>query len=340
MTVSDNEKDDFILQILINVLVLLFFSILPIIFMFSYSFFILYLVFLVYFIFVIIFKNKGSISPLINQVTIILGTLLFLGIYFTLVAKSVDFSTVSELIEVSFLVFVILILINRKWQVYHYLKKGFLIKPLSLKEAFFYYVGNLVGILSLIFYTFLLLLYRNYSTYSSNLLIEIITKISNNYILSIGIMIFSIFVLFLANFFIVPRRPRLPPDFIRPTAYELAGATISDLFNSLPQVFISERSKSWKGIIQFTTLGYTASYAIYIQNEICQVKMEIATSPDITITAWENTFLALLIGKLNPQDAFFKGYLKVDNTNLLLKCLTMFNFQSMQSIIRKTKNLT
>ena len=296
LNAKDPEKDDFFLQIIINIMVLLFFSILPIIFRFSSYLFFLYILFLLYFLSLILFKNKGNIDPLIGQVTIILSMFVVLGIYFTLKAQTVNSSTAFLLIESCALVLTIFILINRKWQLHNFTKRGLLTRSLSIWESFFYYIGNILGILMLVLLSLLSTFSENYPNGMHGLIEEIFSLITNSLVNALAFIGISLFLIVFANYFISPRKPTLPPDFIRPTAYELSGATINELFNSLSQVFVSEKSHHWNGVIQFDVLGNSMYFAVYIQNNTCQVKMEHVLHPDITITAWENTFLALLVG--------------------------------------------
>ena len=88
--------------------------------------------------------------------------------------------------------------------------------------------------------------------------------------------------------------------------------TVAEIFEAMPIVFNPAAATELNKTIQWNVTGEQASvYAFRIHDGVCESIPGGVEKPDVTFTISDQDFIALIEGKLDAQNAFFTGKLKL-----------------------------
>lgn len=94
--------------------------------------------------------------------------------------------------------------------------------------------------------------------------------------------------------------------------------TIAEVFDAMPGVFNSAAATGLTKTFQWNITGEQASvWAFKIVNGQGELVPGGVEKPDITITVKDNDWISIVEGKLNPQNAFMTGKVKIAGDMML-----------------------
>jgi len=101
----------------------------------------------------------------------------------------------------------------------------------------------------------------------------------------------------------------------------------------LPQAFLAEKAGNAKACFQLDLTGDEGGrWVMDIAEGTCQVRQEVATNPDVTVTMDADDFVALFKDELDPVRAFMGGRIKVTgNLGLVMQLLSWFERKEAQN---------
>lgn len=100
-----------------------------------------------------------------------------------------------------------------------------------------------------------------------------------------------------------------------------------EVMEALPGAFLPAKAGNTKALIQFDLTGKGGGrWAMKVADGQCQVREEVASQPDVTLTMAADDFGALYHNQLNPVQAFMGGKIKVaGNVGLVMQLLNWFD---------------
>lgn len=98
--------------------------------------------------------------------------------------------------------------------------------------------------------------------------------------------------------------------------------SLQAIIATIPARFRPEKAKDYQGIFHFYIVEHP--FTLMIQDGKCQIKMGIEGNASCVISTNEKTYIAIEMGKLNPQWALMTGKVKVSNVNEMLRFGKMF----------------
>ena len=103
-------------------------------------------------------------------------------------------------------------------------------------------------------------------------------------------------------------------------------ASVTDIFDRMPEVFHSEKAAGFDATVQFDLSGEGGGqWYVVVADGNAAAKEGQAEDPDATIRMDANDFVDLMSGKLNPMNAFMTGKVKVEgDLNTVMKFQTLF----------------
>ena len=88
--------------------------------------------------------------------------------------------------------------------------------------------------------------------------------------------------------------------------------TVAQIFEAMPTVFNANAAADLNKTIQWNITGEQAGvYAFKIHDGVCEPIAGGIDKPDVTFTISDQDWIALTEGKLDAQNAFFTGKLKI-----------------------------
>ena len=99
-----------------------------------------------------------------------------------------------------------------------------------------------------------------------------------------------------------------------------------EIIDAMPGAFVPAKAGSTKALVQLNLTGQDGGqWVIDVANGVCQVRQEVATKPDVTVTMTGDDFAALYKNQLNPVQAFMGGKIKVTgNVGLVRQVMNWF----------------
>jgi|GEM_PF-23444 len=98
--------------------------------------------------------------------------------------------------------------------------------------------------------------------------------------------------------------------------------TIADFFATLPERFIPEKAKYFKGTFHFNL--QSSPYTVIIQNQRCHVQTGLVGSADYVLSAHPKVYLALVNGSITHEEAMRSGTLYMNNAEQIQQFNEMF----------------
>ena len=104
------------------------------------------------------------------------------------------------------------------------------------------------------------------------------------------------------------------------------GSGAREAIELLPQAFLPEKAGNATALFQLDLTGDEGGqWVLDIAGGSCQVRQEVATRPDVTVTMDADDFVALFTDELDPVRAFMGGRIKVvGNLGLVMQLLSWF----------------
>ena len=88
--------------------------------------------------------------------------------------------------------------------------------------------------------------------------------------------------------------------------------TVAEIFQAMPTVFNANAAAGLNKTIQWNITGDQAGvHAFKIHDGVCELIAGGADKPDVTFTISDQDWIAMTEGKLDAQNAFFSGKLKI-----------------------------
>ncbi len=104
--------------------------------------------------------------------------------------------------------------------------------------------------------------------------------------------------------------------------------SLHEIFQKMKDIFNSEKAEGWEGNIIFDIPG--EPYTLEVRGEKVKIKPEKVPSADLTITIDKDDLRDLAYGLLDPMIGAGSGIIRVDNADLGIKFLQMFNFEELR----------
>ena len=105
----------------------------------------------------------------------------------------------------------------------------------------------------------------------------------------------------------------------------MSELNVTEMMKEIPKYFNPIKVAGVTGIVQSIFTGQQASnWVITIKNETCQVREDMAATPDLTIRADAEDGVKLLTGQLDAMCAYMLGKIKV--TGDLALGMKLINF--------------
>ncbi|MEE2750270.1 MAG: SDR family NAD(P)-dependent oxidoreductase [Myxococcota bacterium] len=102
---------------------------------------------------------------------------------------------------------------------------------------------------------------------------------------------------------------------------------IDEVFSRMPEAFLPEKAGDFAAMIHFV-LGDAGTWSVDIKNGGCEGMSGAQGSPDCTLTFdAAETFLGMVDGSVDSQQAFMAGKIKADNMTVLMKFATVFDMK-------------
>ncbi len=88
--------------------------------------------------------------------------------------------------------------------------------------------------------------------------------------------------------------------------------TVAQIFEAMPTVFNASAAADLNKTFQWNITGEQAGvYALKVHDGTCELVPGGVEKPDVTFTISDQDWIALTEGKLDAQNAFFSGKLKI-----------------------------
>lgn len=101
---------------------------------------------------------------------------------------------------------------------------------------------------------------------------------------------------------------------------------ITAIFPDMIGTFQPEKAAGVDAMIQFNLIGDNGGmYWVKVKDQSAEYGEGDVNDPSMTLTMSADDFHALIEGQLNPMQAFMSGKLKVDDTAMGMKLISMFN---------------
>jgi putative sterol carrier protein len=114
--------------------------------------------------------------------------------------------------------------------------------------------------------------------------------------------------------------------FLRIFKKELRMPTVAEIFEAMPTIFNSAAAAGMTKTFQWNITGEQAGvWAFKVHDGVCEPAPGGVEKPDVTFTISDKDWIALTEGKLDAQNAFFSGQLKIaGDMGLALKVPQLF----------------
>jgi NAD(P)-dependent dehydrogenase (short-subunit alcohol dehydrogenase family)/acyl dehydratase/putative sterol carrier protein len=99
---------------------------------------------------------------------------------------------------------------------------------------------------------------------------------------------------------------------------------IADIFARMPAAFLPDVAKSWKAVMHFVIAG-ADTFTVEVANGACKTSRGAAGSPTCVVKTDAETFLGMVDGKVDGQQAFMSGKVTATNLGDLMKYKTAFS---------------
>ncbi len=88
--------------------------------------------------------------------------------------------------------------------------------------------------------------------------------------------------------------------------------TVPEIFEAMPKLFNSSAAAGLNKTFQWNITGEQAGvYALKVHDGVCELVPGGVDKPDVTFNISDQDWIALTEGKLDAQNAFFSGKLKI-----------------------------
>ncbi|MFN3535655.1 MAG: SCP2 sterol-binding domain-containing protein [Desulfatiglandales bacterium] len=94
--------------------------------------------------------------------------------------------------------------------------------------------------------------------------------------------------------------------------------SVKEVFQKMPSVFDPNQAKNLEKVFLFEITGeQQGQYYVVIKNGTCQVEEGVHSSPDVTLTMSDETWLGMVNKEISGVKAFMTGKLKVKGDLML-----------------------
>lgn len=104
------------------------------------------------------------------------------------------------------------------------------------------------------------------------------------------------------------------------------STNVKEAVEALPRAFLPDKARNAKALFQLDLTGDGGGqWILNVADGQCQVREEVASQPDATLTMDAHDFVALFNSQLDPVQAFMAGKIKVSgNLGLVMQLLGWF----------------
>lgn len=105
--------------------------------------------------------------------------------------------------------------------------------------------------------------------------------------------------------------------------------TIEELMNRMPKAFIPEKAEGVEAVIQYHLTGAEAGdWVVTIGDGKCVVEKGITEEPTMTLRADSQDYKDIILGKIDPMNAFMQQKVKLTgNLNMALGLTKYFKMR-------------